>query len=78
MTSREAKTLKAGKGPLLAPSVEPLMKDYVCLDCIQDRHAKCQENIMWFCNCWRAQHERPLVDRKEEPSEDEEEVEEFF
>lgn len=65
MTKREAKLLKAGKGPLLPPSMEPLMKELVCIDCRQNRHDECQDKVMWFCDCWRSQHERPMEEEEE-------------
>jgi hypothetical protein len=65
LTAHERQLLCSGKGPLLAPSIEPLMANHVCNECRHGRHAKCQDLVMWFCHCWRNQHEVDIEPEEE-------------
>lgn len=64
MTKHDKELLKAGKGPLLGPTVEKLLKDYCCLECRNGNHAVCQDLVMWFCQCWRHQHQTPIEEEQ--------------
>lgn len=65
LTAHERSLLVAGKGPAIPESIAPMMKEHVCNECRHGRHEVCQDRVMWFCNCWRNQHELPLEEEEE-------------
>lgn len=64
MSQEEKKRLMASRGPVVPPSVERLLS--ICSACKRGRHEQCEDEILWFCNCYRARHDTKLLEAGEE------------
>lgn len=67
MTNEERKRLSQSRGPVAPPSVEKILA--ICSACQRGRHKECDENILWFCTCYRARHDPKLLVQPEEEEE---------
>lgn len=59
MTEEEKQRLMQSRGPTVPDSIVELLS--VCNHCERGRHAQCEDEIHWFCVCYRARHDTKLL-----------------